>query len=185
MALPGFLGAGRYTVVDGSPKYAVVYHLAGLDALETQGYQQLKQGPSERTARMLASVTGFTRYVGEEIRRVVRPGADANPHAAPYLYAVLFTVPPDRDEAFNHWYDDDHSPVLLQNPHWWQIRRYRIRTGTPDRWSHLALHHLGDLAAMSSPERAQARQTPWRARLAAEPWFAPEYATYRRLPVVW
>ena len=185
LALPGFLGARRYMAVEGSRKYAVIYYLAGLNALETPGYQQLKHAPSERTASMLASVSGFTRYVTEEIRRFVRPGADADPLAAPYVYAVWFAAPPDRDEAFNRWYDEDHCPLLLENPHWWQIRRYRIRTGTPDRWTHLALHYLGDLAAMSSPERARARGTPWRARLAAEAWFAPEYATYHRLPATW
>jgi len=185
LALPGFVGARRYTVVTGSPKYAVAYYLAGLDALETPGYRRLKQTPGERTSRMLASVTGFTRYVGEEITRFVRPDVDADPVAAPYLYAVLFAVPADRDEAFSQWYDEDHCPLLLENRHWWQIRRYRIRDGAPHRWTHLALHHVGDLAAMTSPERERARRSPWRARLAAESWFAPEYAVYHRLPAAW
>jgi hypothetical protein len=185
LALPGFTGARRYAAVEGSPKYAVVYYLAGLDALRTPGYRQLKQSPGERTARMLASVTGFTRYVGEEIRRFVRPDADADPAAAALLYAVLFAVPADREDAFNGWYDEDHCPLLLQNAHWRQIRRYRIRDAAPKPWTHLALHYLSDLAAMTSAERDRARRTPRRARLAAEPWFAPEYAVYQRLQPTW
>ncbi len=185
LALPGFLRACRYTVVQGSPKYAVAYYLDGLGALETPGYRRLKQEPGERTTRMLASVTGFTRYVAEEIRRVIRPGASADPVASPYLYVVLFAVPADRADDFDRWYDEDHCPLLLRSRHWWQIRRYRIASATPDRWTHLALHYLGDLAALESPERAQARSTPWRARLAAEPWFAPEYAVYSRMAPAW
>lgn len=185
LALPGFLGARRYTAVQGSPKYAVVYYLAGLHALETPGYRRITQTPGERTARMLASVSGFTRYAGEEIGRFVRPGAEADPLAPRYLYAVFFNVPGDRAEAFNQWYDEEHCPLLLKNPQWRHIRRYRIRSGTPDRWTHLALHYLGDVAALASSERTAARQTPWRARLAAEPWFAPASAVYERLPAPW
>ncbi len=185
LALPGFTAACRYTVVRGTPKYAVAYYMTGLDVLETSAYRQLKQQPSERTARMLASVTGFTRYVAEEIGRLMRPANPADPVAAPYLYVVLFAVPPDHEGEFNHWYDEDHCPLLLRNQHWWQIRRYRIRTGEPQQWTHLALHHLGDLSALESPERSEARRTPWRERLAAQPWFQPEYAVYSRRPSAW
>ncbi len=185
LALPGFVSACRYTAVRGAPKYAVAYYLTGLDVLDTAGYRQLKQQPGERTARMLASVTGFTRYVAEEINRGVRPGVPADPAVAPFLYVVLFAVPAEQETEFNRWYDEDHSPILLRIPQWWQIRRYRIRTGSPERWTHLALHALGDLTALEAPERTQARQTPWRTRLAAQPWFQPEYAVYSRLPPAW
>ncbi|MDR7483271.1 MAG: DUF4286 family protein [Armatimonadota bacterium] len=185
LAIPGFLGARRYVAVQADPRYAVTYSLAGLGALHHPAYVRLKDAPSPRTARMLAAVRGFTRYVGEELARHRRPDAPAGPEAAPYLYAVMFAVPPARAAEFDRWYDDEHCPMLLANPHWWQVRRYAIREGTPGPWTHLALHYLADLAALDGPERARARATPWRARLAAEPWFAPQGAIYRGLPPAW
>jgi hypothetical protein len=185
LAVPGVLGACRYVAIQGAPRYAVTYYLSGLDALRHPAYVRLKEAPGERTARMLASVQGFTRYVGEELTRARRPDAPTDPTAAPVLYAVLFAVPADRAAEFARWYDEEHCPLLLESPHWWQVRRYAIREGTPGAWTHLALHSLGDLAALDGPERARARGTPWRARLAAEPWFAPRAAVYRRLPPAW
>ncbi len=182
LAMPGFVGASRYVAVEGSPRYAVVYYMTGLHVLNTPAYQQLKREPGERTARMLASVRGFTRYVGEEIARFTRPDAPDDANVASHLYAVLFAVPPEHDAEFNRWYDEEHCPILLRNRQWGQIRRYRIREGTPPQWTHLALHYLGDLSALDSPERGEARATPWRARLAAQTWFRPEYAVYARLP---
>ncbi|MGQ0549764.1 MAG: hypothetical protein ACT4PY_08875 [Armatimonadota bacterium] len=184
LAVPGFVGASRYVAAEGWPKYAVVYYLTGLHVLETPAYQQLKREPGERTARMLASVRGFTRYVAEEITRLLRPGAPGDANAASYLYTVLFAVPPDDDAEFNHWYDEEHCRILLRNRHWWQIRRYRVHDSTPVQWTHLALHYLEDLSALDSPERREARATPWRAHLAARPWFRPEYAVYTQLPPV-
>ncbi|HEX6988809.1 MAG TPA: hypothetical protein VF282_05015, partial [Bacillota bacterium] len=143
-------------------------------------YRRVKDEPSERTRRMLGSVRAFTRFIGEEISRSVRPGAQSDVLAAPYLYAVLFAVPGERQEEFNAWYDQDHVPILLRNRHWREVRRYRIVSGTPERWTHLTLHYLDDLAALDSEERRAARDTQWRRRLAAEPWFRGYYAVYRR-----
>lgn len=185
LALPGFTAACRYTAVQGSPKYAVAYYMRGLEVLETPGYTGLKQHPDKRSRRMLASVSGFTRYVAEEINRFARPAAPVDPVAAPFLYVVLFAVPPEAEAEFNRWYDKDHCPILLRNRHWWQIRRFRIREGTPDRWTHLALHYLGDLAALESAERSEARRSPWREQIASRSWFQPAYAVYSRLPMKW
>jgi hypothetical protein len=35
----------------------------------------------------------------------------------------------------------------------------------------MALHYLSDLSALQSPERAEARSTPWRLALDLQPWF--------------
>lgn len=185
LAVPGFTGANRYVVVQGAPKYGVVYEMESLAALETPAYRALKRQPSERTAAMLRSVRGFARYTCERIGVHVNPAAPADYVNSPYLFAVLFAVPPEREEAFNTWYDDDHSPLLLRHPRWWAVRRFKVREGEPGPFTHLALHHLGGLDALSSPEREAARNTPMRAKLAAEPWFKGEYIVYRRLAPAW
>lgn len=181
MAVPGFTAACRYVAVSDAVRYAVAYYMESIDVMETPQYKQLKTAPGERTDRILAAVTGFTRYPAVETARFVNPNVSPDPTEAPYLHAVLFSVPDEWEAEFDAWYNQEHCPLLMTNPHWWQIRRYRIRSGTPDRWTHLSLHHLGDLSAMESEERKRARSTDWRNRLAQEPWFKGEYALYRRL----
>jgi hypothetical protein len=60
------------------------------------------------------------------------------------------------------------------------VRRFDIRNGEPETWTHLALHYLNDMKGLESPERQQARQTPWRDRLATEPWFKGKYTLFER-----
>ena len=95
MRVAGFKSAQRYR--DGETQnYLAVYEMAADDALTTPDYQKLKASPSERTRDMLASVSGFTRYLGH-------PLESADPDGfidAPILYAVLFNVPAEHLPAF-------------------------------------------------------------------------------------
>lgn len=180
MAAPGFLGAQRYRNVDG-PAYLAVYDMQTPAALKTPDYQRIKQNPSEQTSWMLANVGDFTRYTGELISWQQRADVeDDRMLDSAYLYAVFFSVPAEREEAFNAWYVEDHVPLLLGCEHWLGCRRYRIVDGHPAAFTHMALHHLADLAALQSPAREAARATPWRAKLAAEPWFKGHYAVFSR-----
>ena len=86
MVLPGFLGARRYHALDGDPAYLAVYELDDLDALATEGYQQLKAAPSALTDRMLSLVNGFTRFTCEQISDV------GQPVYGPYLSVVAFAM---------------------------------------------------------------------------------------------
>lgn len=175
MALAGFAGASRYDEVKGDHHLAV-YHLSDMSVLETPAYRALKEQPSARTAWMLKNVSLFTRYIAEEI-------SDTGPAAAPapVLFTVAFDVPADRIEEFDRWYETEHVPLLREVAGWRRVRRYAAR---PDqagpRVTRFALHELADLAVLDAPERARARDTAWRARLAREPWFeANQRAVYK------
>jgi hypothetical protein len=142
---------------------------------------RIKQTPSEQTSWMLGHVEGFTRYTGQLISWQQRPEVDDQRMLeSPYLYGVFFTVPADREEAFNEWYEEEHVPLLLNCEQWLGCRRYRVVDGHPASFTHMALHHLQDLSALQSPAREAARATPWRAKLAAEPWFKGQYAVFAR-----
>lgn len=192
LALPGFVGAVRYRkhpAGPGSgqmPRYGVTYFLEGLAALETPAYRRLKDSPSARSRPMLRSVSGFTRFLAEEAARVVRPGTPA-PETAPLLYPVFFSVPPERQKELEAWYDREHIPILMEEPQWRACVRYRIREAAGGERTHLALHYLESSEALRSPVRDRARQTPWRRKLAAEPWFQGLYSLYERIepPAAW
>lgn len=167
LALPGFASAVRYQALQGEPRYLACYFVDDMTVLDSPAYRRLKTDPGERTARMLANVRGFTRYLCDE-------ASDTGPNAEPsrYLWAVAFSVPEHARPAFEAWYADEHVPMLMRANGWLRVRRYRVRPGGDGpAWTHLALHELADLEVLDSPERAAARDTPRRAALAAQDWF--------------
>lgn len=166
MALPGFRGARRFRALDGAPAYLAVYELDSLDALETEGYRQLKAAPSALTGRMLGHVSGFTRFTCEQVADI-----GSAVHGG-YLSVVAFAVPGEFTAAFDAWYEGEHVPMLLEADDWLRVRRYRVLEGTGGPWTHLALHELGSAEVMDSPERARARGGPLRRALASNAWFA-------------
>jgi len=176
MGLRGFVSAQRYAASERN--YLAVYEMDDLAALRTVAYQAIKQHPSEETAWMLRNVSGFTRYLCEEIGRA----GDDSPEAldAPVLYAVWFNVPGEHLADFDAWYEQDHVPLLLECPQWRAVRRFHVKDGEPGRYNRLALHYLDDAGALESPARAKARATPWRARLADQPWFKGAYDLFDR-----
>lgn len=166
LRVPGFVAARRYVARSGTPRYLAVYELSDLQALQSAAYQHLKRNPSTRTARMLSSVGGFTRFVCEQL-------SDTGPRpSAPWLSVVAFAVPASDEAAFDHWYESEHVPLLMRSALWWRVRRYRVSSGHGGPWTHLALHEVASDAAVASPERGLARQGPLRAELATRPWFA-------------
>ena len=182
MRVPGFIGAQRYMNTEAGRGYLAIYDMTAPDVLVSEAYRAVKDNPSDETAWMLRSVGGFTRYIGALNGWQTRPDVDeARLLAAPYAYSVMFTVPSAREVEFNDWYASEHVPLLLGNADWLGCRRYRIVDGGPEAHTHLAIHHLNDLAALEGPQRAQARATQWRDRLAREPWFKGRYATFRKV----
>ncbi|MGU3495457.1 hypothetical protein ACLBXM_15545 [Xanthobacteraceae bacterium A53D] len=178
MECPGFVSGQRYRRHDG-PGYLAVYEMTDLGAMSTPAYTKVKTQPSEETAWMLKNVTGFTRYLADETSvRTSIPEAEAID--APILYAVAFTVPAEATAAFDDWYEQDHVPLLMQEPKWLMVRRMRIADGVPETYTHLALHYLADADALQSPARDAARASPWRARIAQEPWFKGTYTVFSR-----
>ncbi len=176
MRVAGFRSAQRYR--DGETQnYLAVYEMVSDDALATPDYQKLKGSPSERTRDMLASVSGFTRYLGHPLKT-----ADVDGFIdAPILYAVLFNVPAERLGAFETWYEGEHVPMLMEDKRWLGVRRFDIFDGAPVPFNRLALHYLATRDVLDSEARQRARATPQRARLADEPWFKGRYAIFDRL----
>ena len=179
MAAPGFEGAQRYR--DGATlNYLAIYEMDSPAALGTAHYKTIKNDPSALSRRMLDSVSGFTRYIGTEIASAPAQGWQRMIEAAT-VYAVFFEVPGDRCGDFDTWYDQDHIPILLGDVRWRGVRRFAIVEGAPFRYNRLALHYIAGREALESEVRRQARATPWRAKLAAEPWFKGHYLVFDRV----
>jgi hypothetical protein len=178
MNVNGFRSAQRYRNGQ-TQEYLAVYEFDAPQVLGSADYAVVKNKPSDRTRTMLGTVTGFTRYIGGAITSVPSDGIAFVD--APVLYAVFFNVPVDRLGDFDAWYGEDHVPLLLEDKRWLGVRRFAISDSEPGRFTRLALHYLADRAVLESDARQRARQTPWRARLASEPWFKGHYVMFDRL----
>ncbi|WP_158738119.1 DUF4286 family protein [Alteribacillus sp. YIM 98480] len=174
MKVDGFQKARRYREIN-SNKYLALYEMDDLSVMDSQQYKEIKEKPSDLTQRMLTSVEGFTRYVGDQISEQINVQVEEDPYDAPILYPVMFEVPSEREEEFNDWYITDHVPTLLKNPNWLACRRYRIKSGEPKNWTHIALHYLTNTKVLESKERQEARKSSWRDKLAKEEWFKGSY----------
>jgi hypothetical protein len=170
MSIPGFTRARRYweTSQLGEPadNHLAVYELDS-QTVETEPYRRLKADPGARTEDFLARVTGFTRFTADKISDAGTGGAIGR-----YLSVVAFAVPEEHEAQFDAWYTGEHVPLLLEADDWLRVHRYRVVSGEGGPWTHLALHELGSLEVMDSPERARARSGPARDALADLPWFA-------------
>jgi len=180
MGVPGFASARRYRDPD-RPNYLTVYEITDPEVLESAEYMKVRNQPNARTAWMLANMLDSSRYLGNEISDQLREGAGEDSLDAPILDAGFFSVPDERAEDFNRWYQEEHVPLLLKCKDWLRVRRFEIYEGEPQPWTHLSLHYLADMAALDSPERAAARGTDLYSRLAEEPWFQAGYQVFEAL----
>ena len=178
MRVPGFHSAQRY-VAPGTRHYLAIYEMDSASVLQSPPYQEVKNNPSERTRWMLRSVRGFTRYIGRTIGQHGPSGIELL--SSPVLYAVFFQVPPASVTEFDQWYAEDHVPLLLGDQKWIGTRRFEIVDGAPHQYNRLALHYLADRLVLDSEARAKARATPWRDRLAQQPWFKGRYLVFDKI----
>lgn len=183
MAIPGFSHAVRYRQ-DEEPWHLACYFLDDMAALDTPEYEDLKKNPPERTARMLDNVDGFTRYICDQISDT-SPELPSDAFGTDHtLYVVAFAVPEQDREEFDSWYEEEHVPLLMKVPGWLRVRRFLVRPGYAGHpWTHLALHEIGNPAALDAPERAAARDTPRRDALAEKSWFNSGRWVYEPLSI--
>lgn len=128
-----------------------------------------------------AMVEHMERFIGQPLATLRRRDAGEDAVDAAIVYPAFLRVPQDRLQEIDRWYDEEHLPILLSCPQWVMARRFRITAARGTHYNHVALHYLTDLRALQSPQRDRARDTPWRDKLMAEGWFAPEYRVGYRL----
>jgi hypothetical protein len=167
MVLDGWEGAQRYRSAE-DEDYLVIYDITSPAALKTPDYERLKTDPSDETKWMLASVSNFTRYIGNELGR--HGDIDAA-ISAPLIFATRFVVPEADQAEFDEWMVEDHAPLLMANPDWLGIRRFSLPVAEPVPHTRLAVHYLASRDALTSPEREAARSTDFRNRMTRHAWF--------------
>ena len=159
------------------PQIAVSRYRAGEGRVhllihEAEASDQLPWG----SVSALQAAPGVLATVAYRGKPIAHYGAPINQiEAAPVLYCVAFPVPDQHLSDFDQWYDGDHAPHVMQDPGWLGIRRFHVEASIPAGFTRLALHYLASANVLDGASRRKARQTEWRQRMAAEPWFKGRY----------
>ena len=167
----GFISAHRYRDPD-RPAYLAIYEIASEEVLYSSDYEKVRAQPNAQTAWMLSNVENYSRYIGNEINDSRQTGVDEKAIDEAFVFAEFYSVPDDKSDEFNRWYDEEYSPLVLKCPEWKAVRRFEIIEGDPQPWTHLALHYLSNaVTALSSKELQESRKTDRRLKLEQEYWF--------------
>lgn len=68
---------------------------------------------------------------------------------SPGLLLVMMEIPPEHEEEFNRWYDEEHVPERMSIPGFVRARRFRAVEGEP---KYLALYELENVGVLDSEE---------------------------------
>ena len=179
LACEGFHSAQRYRDLD-RPVYLGLFEIDQLNRLDSPEYEKIRSQPNATTAWMLGNSLTYERYTANEVSCAVSDDAGDDALEAGILRAVFFSVPDDREDDFNSWYEEEHIPALLKAPGWLMIRRFVIEDADPSPWSHLALQYVANEEALVSEQREAARDSDRYRSLSEEPWFRPGISVFEK-----
>ncbi|TFK80075.1 hypothetical protein K466DRAFT_395546 [Polyporus arcularius HHB13444] len=182
--IPAFQSWSRWVAVDGQkPAYFALYDVTDIDAVNQPPYSLLPQTRSNREKDILSRIGLLDRRAYEKVAVPVPPRkGDAYDvrSPGPYVSVVLMDVPPEFEEDFNKWYNEEHVKLLSKAPQWVRTTRYVYKeggvSGTDDSLKpkkvpkYLALHEWTDPSVVETEELKAALATPWTKKVA-------EYAT--------
>jgi len=150
LGVKGFLSGKRYQAVDGKPKYVAIYELEDENVLKGDAFRQLRESPTQWTRKMMPLFRNTQRGVFKKIFSYgERPVKDAE-----FALTVRLNTPPEQENAFTAWYNEDHIPALVGVPGVYCARRYVAVEGDP---KFLALYEMSDGGIPKTPEWDQAR----------------------------
>ncbi|HTE84657.1 MAG TPA: hypothetical protein VK821_07975 [Dehalococcoidia bacterium] len=183
-ALPGFISAERYELIQGAhpgqigPKYAALYDTESPDALKTNDYKALSQPPIQ-TGEDREMVTYFRNNMRCVMTLISETVSDS---AASYgepqvLNAVGLQPHTGYEEEYNAWYDEEHIPFIIKVPGVLRVRRFR---GVEGPLQYLTLWEHADVRVRGTEAFSKAAETPWTFRM-REHCDRPITAMYRPL----
>jgi hypothetical protein len=156
LSISGFLSARRWVadLKPGEGKYLATYELVTPGVLLTEEYLERFRNPTPWTRRSLESTVYFRRWACEQIN----PG-DAQPHMMAYAqFVAIGDAPPEHEDEFNRWYDEEHIPLLSCVPGVLRARRFVDPNAKP---RYVALYDLADVSVVRHPEWQAALRTDW------------------------
>jgi Domain of unknown function (DUF4286) len=127
LKLPGFLDAARYQAVSGGPKYLAAYEVESSDTIYSSAFVDRVRSERDNTYGPTVIGKNFTRIVGQQIYPTELENVDRG--MAPVLQIGRMSVPEDREDEWNNWYNGTYVPGYRTVPGVIYARRYRVVEG--------------------------------------------------------
>jgi antibiotic biosynthesis monooxygenase (ABM) superfamily enzyme len=159
LAVPGFLSAGRYEALKGSPKHLVLYELEAPDVLRSPAFLDgVRFRPSAGRAQASAGTIGrnYLRNFYRQIFPMHTNPIEQTREPAPFLQMGRIDIPAMVEEEFNDWYNTAYIPSYLAVPGCLGARRYVAVDGQP---KYLTLYEFANATVSESAEWARARDS--------------------------
>jgi hypothetical protein len=128
--------------------------------LRSAAYQERYRNQSPWSRRCLGKAVVFRRWACRQLT----PGDAAEDRAASALFVAIGDVPAPHEAEFNHWYDEEHLPLLAKVPGVLRARRFLDPEGKP---RYVAIYDLADARAPDHGAWQEAISTPWARRIDA------------------
>ncbi|KAF8194422.1 hypothetical protein K438DRAFT_2129450 [Mycena galopus ATCC 62051] len=149
----GVLGGRRYNAIDGKyPEWMGIYDATSPNLLLPDIPHSHSNSKSEPESRLLADLEHHSYTL---IATRTHPNMTPADLPADFIYASALDVAPETEDAFNEWYEGEHTDLLAKVPGWVRVRRYRLHRSQDDERpprTYLALHEWRHAAFADMPE---------------------------------
>ncbi|KDR80479.1 hypothetical protein GALMADRAFT_208556 [Galerina marginata CBS 339.88] len=172
LTVPGFKNAIRYKATDDkTPSWLALYDLDSPSVFTSEPYKGLAGKASDREKALVPRLAVLNRAVYQKISEQTKPGLPADALPTKYVFVVNNTVPPEVEDEYNRWYDEEHIPDVAKVPGWHRARRFKLvgqpaeLTGKKDpsikeEYNYLCLHYFDRDDYRTLPEFIASIQTP-------------------------
>lgn len=142
-------------------------HWIGLADARASGVAEIGDHKVSMVTDHLPRQHAIAMVVGSDSQEQIADDVERN------LVAIWYEIPHDAQIQFENWFTLEHAPLILQEPALLRTRRLRIASlgGFERAWSHLVIHELASLSALSSRAFEIAKEAPGRKQLQDVEWF--------------
>ena len=176
LAVPDMHSWSRWVATDArTPTYLALYDLASPTVLALPPYAELANTRSPRETDIWGKVGLLERRVYAALGEPLPPraGAAYDPtQPGPYLTFVSADVPPELEDEFGRWYNEEHTALLAACPEWVRTTRFVLTEsgafGTDEELKgkvkaqkYLALHEWTDEKVRDTEAFQKAVGTEW------------------------
>lgn len=154
LSVPGFLSAGRYVALKGSPKYVALYELESPDVLRNPAIlDSIGFCPSASGG---ATGRNFLLNLYRQIFPMKTNPVEQTQPPSPFLQMGRIDIPSMVEEEFNDWYNTAYIPPYRAVPGCLGARRYVAIDGQP---KYLTLYEFESATVSESEPWNRARDS--------------------------